>query len=240
MGRIAIVLAGLLVGLGLAAAGYLVGEGFAEAREPVRRVTVRGLSEREVRADMAEWPLQLTAASDDLQAAARMIDEDVKTLTAFAGEAGVPAADVVRGRVQVTDQSADPYRQGGYTGPRYVVSQSVLIRSGEVAGVEALSRRTSDLIARGVVVQDNQGPSFVYTRLAEVKPEMIAEATRDARAAAEQFAEDSGAEVGAILNATQGYFSISPLIETNPYASPGEQVDKKVRVVTTVDFELVE
>lgn len=229
--------AGALIALGLALAGLLVGEGIEEGTEPVRKVTVRGLSERAVRADVAEWPLQLTAANDDLQAALRAVEEDVTVVTRFAVDAGLEQNEVLRQRLNVTEQGADPYRQGPPP-PRYAISQSLVIRSSKVDLVEALSRRTSDLIARGVIIQDYQGPQFVFTGLTEIKPAMIAEATRDARAAAEQFAEDSGAEVGAILNANQGYFDISPLLQTNPYASGAEQIDKKVRVVTTVDFEL--
>ncbi|MBB4658697.1 SIMPL domain-containing protein [Parvularcula dongshanensis] len=237
MERVSIILAGLLVGVGAALAGFFIGDGFEAGREPVRSVTVRGLAEREVRADLAEWPLQITAADDDLQTARRRVEQDLTALTAFATEAGLPAGEVIRQRLQVVDQAAERYRQGPITGGRYIITQTVLIRSAQVDLVEQLSRRTSELVERGVVVQD-QGPSFVFTALSEIKPEMIAAATRDARSGAEQFAEDSGSRVGDILSASQGYFSISPLIEANPYASPGEQVEKKVRVVTTIDFRI--
>ena len=233
------IVAGALVALGLAAAGYLVGEGVREGTGPVRKVTVRGLSEREVRADIAEWTIQLQAANDELGVALTSIEDDLAAVTRFATEGGLPEGEVMRGRLSVTQQPRDPYANGPPP-PRYLLTQSVTLRSSEVALVEALSRRTADLVARGVLLQDYQGPQFVFTGLTAIKPEMIAEATRDARAAAEQFAEDSGAGVGDILAASQGYFDVSPLLQTNPYASPGEQVDKKVRVVTTVDFELTD
>ena len=237
MANIGTIIAGGLVAAGLALAGWLVGEGVREGAGPVRQVTVRGLSEREVRADVAEWTVQLQAADDDLGAALGAVERDLSALTAFATEAGLAAEDVTRGRLNVSQPGSEPYRQGPPP-PRYAITQSATIRSDEVALVEALSRRTADLVARGVLIQDYQGPQFVFTDLTAIKPAMIAEATRDARAAAEQFAEDSGAEVGAILRASQGYFEITPLLQTGPYAQPGEQVDKKVRVVTTIDFEL--
>ena len=226
--------AGLLAG-GLALAGHLVGEGIQEGTEPVRQVTVRGLAEREVRADVAEWPINLVASGDDLQAVSRRLEADLAALTAFLTEGGLPPGDVIRQRLTVSENQ--PYGQGPPP-PRYTINQTVLVRSREVSVVEAISRRTAGLIAAGVVIQDYQGPQYVFTDLTAIKPEMIAEATRDARAAAERFAGDSGAEVGAILRASQGYFEITPLIQASQYASPGEQVDKKVRVVTTIDFEL--
>ena len=226
--------AGLLAG-GLALAGYLLGEGIEEGTEPVRQVTVRGLAEREVRADVAEWPINLVASGDDLQAVSRRLEADLAALTAFLTEGGLPADDVIRQRLTVSENQS---YGNGPPPPRYTINQTVLVRSARVDLVEAISRRTAGLIAAGVVIQDYQGPQYVFTDLTAIKPEMIAEATRDARAAAEQFAEDSGAEVGAILRASQGYFEITPLIQASQYASPGEQVDKKVRVVTTIDFEL--
>ncbi len=237
--RASIIVGSLLVGLGAALAGLFIGQGYEAGRDPVRRVTVRGLSERAVRADLAEWPLQITAAGDDLSATQEEVEADVAAVLAFVTEGGIAAEDVIRQRLQVVDQAAQPYRQGPITGGRYIITQTLLIRSRAVDLVESLSRRTSQLVGRGVVVQD-QGPQYVFTGLTEIKPPMIAEATRDARAGAERFAADSGAEVGPILTASQGYFSIGPLIEANPYASGAGQIDKKVRVVTTVDFQLVD
>src|SRR5690606_5743597 len=98
-------------------------------------------------------------------------------------------------------------------------------------------RRQFDLVRRGVMLEEGSGMAYTFTKLNDIKPEMVAQATKDARAAAEQFAEDSGAEVGSIKQATQGYFSIEARdgdsgagwgVSDAPY--------KKVRVVTTVDF----
>ena len=235
MSSLPTLLAAALVAGGIGLAGYLVGEGIEEGTAPVRQVTVRGLAEREVRADVAEWPISLVASGDDLQAANQRMERDVQALTRFLTEGGLLSDDVIRQRLTVSENT---HYGNGPRPPRYTINQTVVVRSRRVELVEAISRRTADLIAAGVVVQDYAGPSFVFTDLGSIKPEMIAEATRDARAAAEQFAEDSGAEVGGILRASQGYFTISPLVQANQYASGGEQVDKKVRVVTTIDFEL--
>lgn len=237
MASMGTIIGGGLIAAGLSVAGLLVGEGIEDGAGPVRKVTVRGLSEREVRADVAEWTFQLQAQNDDLQAALKGVSDDLVAVTGFATDSGLPPSDVTRGRLNVSQQPRESYN-GRPPPPRYSITQAVTIRSSKVDLVEAMSRRTADLVERGVLIQDYQGPQFVFTGLTAIKPEMIAEATRDARAAAEQFAEDSGADVGDILSASQGYFDISPLLQTNPYASPGEQVDKKVRVVTTVAFEL--
>lgn len=235
---IGVVAAGLLIAAGTATGGWFIGDGFYEGRKTTRYVTVKGLSERVVRADMAEWPLQISSASNDLSTAQRQIESDLNGVIVFLTDAGLPAADIIRQRLQVVDQLAERYNNANIRDNRYIITQTILVRSDQVDLVQTLSRRTSELVKNGIVIQDNMGPTFTFTQLSGIKPEMVAEATKDARASAERFAEDSDSEVGSILKASQGYFSINPLIQSNPYASGNEQIDKKVRVVTTIDFSL--
>ena len=103
---------------------------------------------------------------------------------------------------------------------------------------QAAVARQFDLVRRGVVLEDGSGMSFTFTRLNEIKPEMVAEATQDARASANQFAEDSGTAVGGIRNATQGYFSIASRDGDAGGYGVADTPYKLVRVVTTIDFYL--
>lgn len=228
-------IAGALIGLGLAVAGGLVGKGVENARAGDRNVTVRGLSERIVKADLAVLPLKFAAAGNDLQAVQADIDADTAAVRRFLAAQGYQAAEIDLGRLEVTDQYAREYQQQTIAA-RYRVAQTVIVRTTNVDRVQATTRQLDQLIREGVVLQDYTGPSYVFTKLNEVRPAMIAEATASARSGAQQFARDAHAELGGIRAASQGSFEILGRDEVGYEAAA--QVFKKLRVVTTVSYRL--
>jgi len=228
-------LVGGLLAAGLAAAGALVGKGVENARVGDRAVTVRGLSERIVKADLAVLPLKFAAAGDDLQAVQADIDADTAAVRRFLAAQGYQASEIDLGRLEVTDQFAREYQQQNVAA-RYRVAQTVIARTTNVDRVQATTRQLDQLIRQGVVLQDYTGPSYLFTRLNEVRPAMIAEATASARTGAQQFARDAGADLGGIRSATQGSFEILGRDEIGYEAN--SQVFKKLRVVTTVSYQL--
>lgn len=230
----AAVSAGILA-VGVAAAGALIGKGVENARVGDRAVTVRGLSERIVKADLAVLPLRFAAAGDDLQAVQADVDADTAAVRRFLTDEGYAASEVDLGRLEVTDQYAREYQQTNVAA-RYRVAQTVIVRTTNVDKVQATTRRLDELLRRGVVLQDYTGPSYLFTKLNEVRPTMIAEATASARTGAEQFARDAKANLAGIRSATQGSFEILGRDEIG-YDS-NSQVFKKVRVVTTITYRL--
>jgi len=226
---------GGLMAAGLAAAGAFVGKGVENARVGDRAVTVRGLSERIVKADLAVLPLKFAAAGDDLQAVQADIDADIAAVRRFLAAQGYQASEIDLGRLEVTDQFAREYQQQNVAA-RYRVAQTVIARTTNVDRVQATTRQLDQLIRQGVVLQDYTGPSYLFTRLNEVRPAMIAEATASARTGAQQFARDAGADLGGIRSATQGSFEILGRDEIGYEAN--SQVFKKLRVVTTVSYQL--
>ncbi|MBK5910569.1 hypothetical protein CCR85_03565 [Rhodothalassium salexigens] len=235
-----IALAGMVLAAGLAAAGGLIGKGFVEGRMADRYVTVKGLAEREVQADLAVWPLGVTAAGDDLAAVQASVETDLDKVAAFLTDQGIEPASIEHRRPNVTDMEAREYGNTGQAPRnRYIVRQQIVVRGDQVELVQKLAGDLGSLVRQGVVLSDNQGPFFTFTRLNEIKPEMIAEATRAARAGAEQFAADSNATVGGIRRARQGLFSIQARDGAESYDQRLEPV-KKVRVVSTIDFYLTD
>lgn len=228
--------AAALVALGLVGAGALIGGGVVNARVGDRTVQVRGLAEREVKADVALLPIRFTATGDDLGAAQSALDRDQATVRKFLLAEGYSEAEIDVGRLEVTDQQSQQYNNN-WQGPRFILAQTVGVRTTNVDRVQQTTRRLDQLVRQGVVLQNYMGPSYVFTRLNEVRPAMIAEATKAARSGAEQFAKDSGARLAGIKSATQGSFEILPRDEI---ADGGEAsvVNKKVRVVTTVSYRL--
>ncbi|WP_339826830.1 SIMPL domain-containing protein [uncultured Parasphingorhabdus sp.] len=222
--------AGLLT-IGLITGGYLLGDGLLRAKMADRSVTVRGLAERDVTADLATWTIAYSAQSTDLQSAQTDIDRDTTAITSFFKELGFKAD-----ALKPTGANVNQYSNNGI--PQYTIRQRLSLRTDDIDKAQAAVARQFDLVRRGVVLEDGSGMSYTFTKLDEIKPEMVAAATKDARKSAEQFAEDSGTDVGGIKSATQGYFSIDSRdgdaggygVTDTPY--------KKVRVVTTVNFYL--
>jgi uncharacterized protein len=227
----------LLLALGLLGAGWFVGHGFEVGRSADRYVTVKGLAETFVTADLAVWPLRLTATGDDLGQVQGQIDEGLATITSFLREHDIEADAIQPQRVEVTDLLAQPYRPEGVGDNRFILAQTVIVRTEQVDRVAELNQQTGELIKRGVVLVDTGGPTYLFTRLNDIKPDLLAEATRNARAAAEQFAADSGSEIGEIRRASQGLFEILAR-DPAPNLFEPNQLDKKIRVVSTIEYRL--
>lgn len=227
---------GGLVALGLAAGGWFIGQGVVNARVGDRSVTVRGLSERDVVADVAVLPLRFTASGDVLSEVQAQVDRNTQVVRAFLRAQGYRDEDVELGRLEVTDMLSREYRPDNISA-RFILAQTVVVRTSDVARVGETTRSLNELVRQGVVLQDFRGPSYFFTGLNAVRPEMIAEATASARQGAEQFAEDSGQAVGPIKQATQGYFEIQPRDPT-PDGDESSTPNKRLRVVTTVTYRL--
>jgi len=225
---------GALLAVGLIGSGAFVGQGLVNARIGDRSVTVRGLAERDVRADLAVLPLRFTASGDVLSEVQARIDGDLVIVRRFLTAQGYPEAAVSLGRLEVADTRSREYAsQTG--GPRFILAQTVVVRSTDVDRVQATSRALNELVRQGVVLQDYAGPSYIFSKLNDVRPAMIAEATASARTGAEQFAKDSGAPLGPISQANQGSFQI---LARDEIGDESQSPDKKVRVVTTISYRL--
>jgi hypothetical protein len=160
---------------------------------------------------------------------------------AFLARGGIDTTSVQLQALEVSDALANRF-PGERAGPRYVIQQTVMVRSGAPDVVMRASQRVSELVAAGVVLSSTGeygigGPTFVFTKLNQLKPSMVKEATANARAAAEQFAADSRSQLGGIRQANQGVFVILPRDQA-PGINEGAQLQKTVRVVSTVQYFL--
>ncbi len=221
-----------MLATGLIVGGYLMGDGLVRMKQADRAVTVRGLAEREATADLATWTIAYSAKGSDLQSAQAKADADTKAIRAFFGELGFDGE-----AVQPTGANVSQYNDQGVT--TYTVKQRMSLRTTDIKKAQDAVKRQFDLVKQGVELEEGSGMAFTYTKLNAIKPEMIAQATKDARKSAEQFAKDSGTDVGSIKSASQGYFEITSRdgdgeggwgVSDSPY--------KKVRVVTTVEYYL--
>jgi uncharacterized protein len=227
--------------IGLTTSGYALGDGLRRSKMAEHRtVTVRGVSERNVTANLATWSVSFSHQGSELAPVQQSVDEQARAVRGFFQRAGfrpeeITDNDVSLGREQPTD------REGKPVGPqRLTVSRSIQLRTNDVMKVRAAYTRQAELLRDGVELSGSN-VSYTFTKLNDLKPQMIAEANQNARRSAEQFAHDSGVSVGKMKTASQGYFAVG--------ARDGEDCDdcgssggsspfQKVRVVTTIDYDL--
>jgi hypothetical protein len=235
---------GVLIAGGLTLGGWFVGNGFYRARAGARYVTVRGLVERKVKADIAVWDISYTATSDDVTQANNEIVRDAGLVRAFARQHGFSDSEIQPISTRVTDTTRFGGNQNLRAG-RYLVQGGIEIRSASVERVREASQMTGDLIKQGIVLSlepDNAAanPAYYFTHLDALRPAMLAEATKSARAVAQQFANDSASRLGPIRRASQGVFEILPRDATGPNAAFVEprSIEKTIRLVSTIDYYL--
>jgi uncharacterized protein len=245
-------LLGLLISLGLIIGGWILGVEIKNTRLADRYVTVKGLVERTVKSDLAIWPLSYKEAGDDLTALYAKTEADKKVILDFLQQQSIQPNEIELGIIRVVDTQANEFGGGQRAPHRYIVEQQITVRTTRVDTVAAAAQKTMQLLQKGIVLSSGnggvgQGLSYKFTGLNSIKPDMITEATRNARAAADRFASDSGSKVGAIRQANQGVFSILPA-DQGAAGEPGDGGDmsfgadaslmKTVRVVTTVQYYL--
>lgn len=227
-------LLGVFIFLGLAALGFLLGRSAIQFKEYERSVTVKGLAEKEYPADIVLWPIQFTVADNDLTRVYNTLEENSGRIRAFLKERGVQDSEITVSPPALTDKSAQQYSSSSQPEFRYTAMQTVTVYSGNLAQVRASIDKLSELGKRGIVFTggDYQNTTeYLFTRLNEIKPAMIEEATTKAREVAEKFARDSQSRLGKIKNASQGQFTIEDRDKNNPHI-------KRVRVVSTVEYYL--
>jgi uncharacterized protein len=233
-------LAIVLLAVGIAAAGWFVGNGFVRGRTAGRFVSVKGVSERDAVANLALWPIRFTSSDDALAPAQKKFDDSRQAILTFLKKHGIDAAHTELQGFEVADAMADRYRSQTPSS-RFIISGTLMVRVEDPTLVQRASQNIGELAQAGVVITSGGGygggPTYLFTKLNDLKPEMIAEATASAREAAEQFAKDSDSRLGPIRLANQGVFQILPR-DRAPGVAEEFQSDKTVRVVTTVEYYL--
>lgn len=230
-------LSAVILAFGFVAASLIFTGGFVQSRTADRYVTVKGIAERDVKAGLALWPLRFVATDDRLDVAQAAIARSHDAVIAFLARHGIDRANTEVQGLEVTDVLANAYRDGP-AASRYIIAQTLMVRSDEAELVRSASQKVGELVDAGVVLSAQHGsitPTYLFTGLNDLKPEMIAEATKNARRAAEQFATDSGSRILGIRRANQGLFEILPRDRVRG-VDEENQLHKTVRVVTTVEY----
>lgn len=224
---------GLFIMTGLIILGMMIPKAVKDYRSFDRTVNVKGLCEKEVKADKVIWPIVYRVMSDDIASIYRQTDSNNEIITSFLEEGGISESEITVAVPVISDKFANEYGSNDRTF-RYIAKNVITVYTDNVDAVLELMSRQSELLKKGLVIGGNEWENpveFKYEGLNEIKPGMIEEATQNAREAAEKFAKDSGSRLGKIKTANQGTFTIENRDSNTPYI-------KKVRVVTSVTYYL--
>lgn len=227
---------GALLCVGLVSSAWLLSDGIARFKSLERTVVVKGLAEREVDADVAIWPVTFSVAADDLSYLVDTLTGQNGIVKMFLRQNGFTERDISVSAPSIVDRQAQGYGDANRYRFRYIGKSTVSVYTSNIKAVRAARETLSELGTRGVAIAGENYESrteYLYTKLNEVKPSMIQEATENARAVAEKFAADSGSRLGKIRKARQGQFSITDRDSNTPYI-------KKVRVVSTLEYYLTD
>lgn len=228
------IVSSLIIAAGLAGGLTLLGSQLSDGMEAFvareRVVTVKGLATQAVKADEVLWPVSFRVLGDDLQEVYREAEAQTQIVKSFLTGGGIKPEEITDAVPRVDDAQANLYGENKRL-HRYILTPSITVSTNNVDAVLMLQRSLSNLIAKGVALVDNYGTVFNYTKLNDIKPGMIEEATVNAREAAEKFAKDSGSTLGKIRRASQGQFQIYDRDANTRWI-------KNVRVVTTVEYYL--
>lgn len=218
---------------GLIVLGVCISEGLGKIADRDRFVTVKGLAEREVKANLVTWSIPYYCVDNDIENLYDQLEINENEIIDFLVKGGIDAKEIYTSTPSVRDRLAGQYTPERLE-YRYQGNSCITVSTSKVEEVQKLMTQEFQLIKQGLTIGSEYGSGssayFEFTDLNKIKPDMIEEATRNARVVAEKFAQDSGSELGGIKNANQGQFSID-CDETTPQI-------KKVRVVTTVDYTL--
>ena len=225
---------GLSLVAGLAIFGSQIGRAVKKGREFDRYLAVKGLSEREVKATLVIWPIRFSVAAETLGALKTAMETNRTLVLSFLQANGIDPKEITQGLPVVNDREDERIQSNRPNLARYRGVVTLVVRSANVDVVKKAIQGADALLAAGVTLVGNESGDrieFIFNAVNDIKPDMIREATANARAAAEKFAQDSKSKVGRIRRATQGAMQI----EDRDAATPEKKI---IRVVTTVDFFL--
>ena len=229
----AIVLGAFLC-LGLIVLGYLISSSIIRIKGLDRTVTVKGLSEREMPANRAIWPIKFSEADNDLSNLYSVVQKKTELIVAFLKKNGFEDKEISILAPAILDRQAQGYVDPNKIKFRYTANSIITVYTTKVDSIRETMKKLVQLGKQGIAIggQDHQTRiEYLFTKLNEIKPEMVEEATKKAREVAEKFAKDSNSRLGKIKRARQGQFSINNRDSNTPYI-------KKIRVVSTLEYYL--
>lgn len=246
---------GMAIGIGLLGCGFFIAKAVYKAKAVDRFVTVKGIAERDVKADLGIWEIDYREVGPNLANVDTQSQHDQQLVVDFLEKNGFAPSEIELRPTKVNDLLADPYNQQSNNpqaiSRRYIVTGGVRVRSAQVDLIQKVNQMSSSLLQQGIalsfndVTDLNPNPSYYFTQLDAIRPSMLADSTHSARVIADQFALDSNSHLGGIRHASQGVFQIMGRDSSTQSSNWSDNqsalgtINKKIRLVTTLDYYLL-
>lgn len=230
-----IIIVSIIIALGMTINGFFIGWFISKFKTNDRSIIVKGFSEKNVKSDLAELTLTFKNPDNDLITLQQKNEEDTKIVLDFLQSKGILLNEISIDGSELLDRQAREYVDREKSDYRYMLTTKIKINTDKVDLIKDINNKIVELIKNQINIGGHE--RYYFTKFADLRTKMIAEATQSARTAAMQFAKDSGSKVGEIRNAVQGAFSITGPNEEYYEAS---SIYKKIRVVTTVTFNIID
>ncbi|MGX8696087.1 MAG: SIMPL domain-containing protein [Prevotella sp.] len=219
----------IILAIGMIVMGWSIKCGIDNFANKDRKVTVKGLAEREVPADKVTWSISTNEMGNDLPMLYQRISQQAEKIKKFLVQNGLEESEITIGAPSVDDLEANTWSENRKS-YRYKIQTTVTVYTKKVEQVNRVIYKQGELLEQGLAIESGY-PDYELASFQELKPEMLEEAIKNAQKTADQFAEASNSDLGGILNAGQGQFEIDDRDQNTPYI-------KKIRVVTTVTYAL--
>jgi hypothetical protein len=229
---------GFFVAVGLSLGGYFVGQTMYNAKVALNTAEAKGLAERRVKADKAIWTINFSNVGkkrDDIPKLYDISEKNQDDIVSILKEIGFSGEEIKLGILDYTYQEFRDEHQI-LVDQNHLLTGSISIETEKVELVDQARSKVNRLITKGINIENN-APAYIFTKLNDIKPDMLKEATTNARIAANEFAENAGVKVGGIRSARQGSFYIRDAGEEYGDTS---KIEKDVRVVTNITFYLID
>ncbi len=234
--------------IGLALNGIFIGRALQRFKKEDRSISVKGFSEREVKANLAVWTIKTRVTTNDIAEGSRKVENDKQKIVEFLLQKGIKEIEIFQQDLKVVDKMAREYGNSDIGNFRYIIENTLQVRSENVDTIQNVKRMTDELLKMGVVISniDEYRPSvqYLFTDLNEIKPEMLLEATKNARKAAMEFTKESNVKLGELKKASQGLFTIVDRDDFisgqtgEGYGANVNDIYKKVRVVVNIEYSV--
>jgi hypothetical protein len=235
--------------IGITIGAIILGRSLERFNKEDRYISVKGFSEREVKSDFAVWTIKMRIANNDLNEGSRSIEEAKNKAIEFLIRNGIKQNEIIQKDLIVNDKKAQEYGNNIGDSYRFIIDKIIQVRSADVDNIQKVTRMTDELLKAGVVLSNRNeyegSVKYIFTKLNEIKPEMLSEAINNAKNAAIQFTKESDTNLGKMRKANQGLFSIidrdeflSGQTDGGYYPMSGSDIFKKVRVVVNVDYSI--
>lgn len=247
--KLTVLLAAFFLSIGIFTGGYSISKGIYLFKKMSRTVTVKGISEMDVKSDLGIWDINYREIGNDLNQIYQQLQHDQQLTVEFLKRQGFTDNEIGTFQLKVEDRFANIYSTEKNNQPRFVVTGGVHVRSTKVEMIQNAVQLSNQLLSQGVPIAFDAGsispnPSYYYMQLDTIRPKMMSEATKSAKTIADQFAKDANTKLGGVAHASQGVFQImgrdtsTMSADWNSNQSALGSIDKKVRLVTTIDYLL--